>query len=440
MSLFASTREAAQIEAVFASDTTIAALVSRPRDGVFVSTDGGSDWTFAPIDDRFSDMMFDGPLIVGRAAAHLHCSKDGGKTWRSWGGSPIEAAAVAGGAIYAAAGGHLYVSQDCAQSWKTLTPQIPGTWRARSIAVDRQSIYMSVRATRETAPLTTLLDGSSDAAQTALSFVDGRDSRRPAGGDVWVTHDGGTLWPRTSLALDAWVAALGGGIWAVAADPMIEGAALVRRAPLLAAALDGQLQGARVDANALRTSFTFPGRDRLLRAIAAPAFRSLDEGVTWARMDSTPLALRSALERQRSAQPAIERAPPVPPRPDRGGGRAGGAPSSEGGRGGRRGSRRAAPSGQPPQQVQRLPRTVPPETFFTLLDPLRLLARFNSGRALTGVAGDKVLHAYAPPEQFWNSLSDALAPEADPGGDIRLSPGGRGLDAPPHTPSELLSS
>jgi len=209
MNLFASTREDAQIEAVFASDTTIAALVSRPRDGVFVSTDGGSDWTFAPIDDRFSDMMFDGPLIVGRAAAHLHCSKDGGKTWRSWGGSPIEAAAVAGGAIYAAAGGHLYVSQDCAQSWKTLTPQIPGTWRARSIAVDRQSIYISVRATRETAPLTTLLDGSSDAAQTALSFVDGRGSRRPAGGDVWVTHDGGALWQRTSLALDAWVFAQG---------------------------------------------------------------------------------------------------------------------------------------------------------------------------------------------------------------------------------------
>ena len=152
MNLFASTREDAQIEAVFASDTTIAALVSRPRDGVFVSTDGGSDWTFAPIDDRLSDMMFDGPLIVGRAAAHLHCSMDGGKTWRSWGGFPIEAAAVVGSAIYAAAGGHLYVSQDCAQSWKTLTPQIPGTWRARSIAKygaanpDRQLTLVNARA------------------------------------------------------------------------------------------------------------------------------------------------------------------------------------------------------------------------------------------------------------------------------------------------------
>src|SRR2546427_4838717 len=125
MSLFASTREDAQIEAVFASDTTIAALVSRPRDGVFVSTDGGSDWTFAPIDDRFSDMMFDGPLIVGRAAAHLHCSKDGGKTWRSWGGSPIEAAAVAGRAPYASPGGQLFASPDWRQRRETMRAPSP---------------------------------------------------------------------------------------------------------------------------------------------------------------------------------------------------------------------------------------------------------------------------------------------------------------------------
>src|SRR3989442_1538646 len=133
--------------------------------------------------------------------------------------------------------------------------------------------------------------------------------------------------------------------------------------------------------------------------------------------------------------------PPVPPRPDRGGGRAGGAPGSEGGRGGRRGGRRAAPSGQPPpQQVQRGPRTVPPETFFTLLDPLRLLARFNSGRALTGIAGDKVLHAYAPTEQFWNSLVDAMVAESDAEGEIALSPGRRGLDSAPEVAFELLFS
>ena len=440
--LFASTREDAQIEAVFASDATIAAVVSRPREGVFVSTDGGSDWTFAQIDDRFHDVMLDGQLIIGRGAAQLHCTKDGGRSWHAWGPISIEAAAVAGGAIYVAAGGHLYVSQDCAQTWKTLTPQIPGAWRARSIAVDRQSIYMSVRTARETAPLTTLLDGSSDGAQAALSFVDGRDSRRPAGGDVWVSHDGGALWQRTSLAVDGWLAALDGQIWAVAADPMIEGAALVRRLPLLAAALDGQLRGARVDANALRASFAFPGRDKLLRAIATPVFRSVDEGVTWVRMDEAPIALRTALERQRAAQPAIERAPETPRRPDRGGGRAsaGGPPGGEGGRGGRRGGRRGAASGQPPQQVQRGPRAVSSETFFTLLDPLRLLARFNSGRALTGVAGNKVLYAYAPAEQFWTSLVDAMVTESDAEGEIALSSSTRGLENAPDGAFELLFS
>ena len=134
--LFASTREDAQIEAVFASDATIAAVVSRPREGVFVSTDGGSDWTFAQIDDRFHDVMLDGELIVGRGAAQLHCSKDGGKSWRAWGPIPIDTAAVAGGAIHAAAGGHLYVSQDCAQTWRTLSGRfIEGCWRVRAQAL-----------------------------------------------------------------------------------------------------------------------------------------------------------------------------------------------------------------------------------------------------------------------------------------------------------------
>jgi len=223
---------------------------------------------------------------------------------------------------------------------------------------------------------------------------------------------------------------------------MIEGAALVRRSPLLAAALDGQLRGARVDANALRASFAFPGRDKLLRAIAAPVFRSLDEGVTWARMDEAPIALRTALERQRAAQPAIERPPETPRRPDRGGGRAGasGPSGGEGGRGGRRGGRRGAASGQPPQQVQRGPRAVSSETFFTLLDPLRLLARFNSGRALTGVAGNKVLYAYAPAEQFWTSLVDAMVAESDAEGEIALSPGTHGLENAPDGAFELLFS
>ena len=437
--LFTSTRDDARIEAVFGSDTTIATVVSQPHDGVFVSTDAGADWTFAQTDGRFRDVMFDGSIIVGLGGAHIHCSRDGGKTWRSSNEMAVEALAVAGGAIYAASAGHLYVSQDCAQSWKTLTPQIPAGWRARSIAVDRQSIYMSVRAARETPPLTTLLDATSDAAVAALTFVDGRDSRRAGLDAVWVTHDGGTLWQRSSLALDAWLAVVDGKVWAVAADPMIEGAALVRRSPQLAAALDGQLRGARIDASALRASFGFPGRDKLLHAIAAPAFRSTDEGATWARMDEAPVAVRAVLERQWRAHLTVERAPDTPRRSDRGGGRAGGGGPAGGGRG-RRGGRGSAPPAQPAQPAQPAARAVPSEMFLTLLDPQRLLARFNSGRRLTGIAGDKLLYAYVPTQQFWDSLVDTMANESDAEGEIALGSGRPGPGSAPGGAFELLSS
>ena len=437
--LFTSTREDAQIEALFASDATIVTVVSRPQNGVFVSTDAGADWTFTPIEDRFRDVMFDGPIIVGLGTAHVHCSKDGGKSWRASSELPLEAAAVAQGTIYAAAGGHLYVSQDCAQSWKTLTPQIPGGWRARSIAVVGQSIYMSVRATRENPLLTTLLDATSDAAVAALSFVDGRESKRAGPDAVWITHDGGGLWQRSSLALDAWLVALDGGIWAVAADPMIEGAALVRRSPQLAAVLDGQLRGARIDASSLRASFGFPGRDKLLRGIAVPVFRSTNEGVTWTRMDEAPVSVRAAVERQRAVH-QMERTLETPRRPDRGGGRAGGgAPPGGGGRG-RRTGRGGGPPGQPPQQPQRGPRDVSSEMFLTLLDPLRLLPRFNSGRRLTGITGEKFLYAYVPTQQLWDSLVDAMVTESDAEGEIALGSGRPGPGSALDGAFELLFS
>jgi len=436
--LFTSARDDVQVEAIFASGATIVAAVSRPQDGVFVSTDAGAEWTFTPNDDRFRDVSFDGPIIVGLGARRIHCSNDGGRSWRAWGEIPVDAAAVAGGAVYAAAAGHVYVSQDCAQSWKTLTPQIPAGWRARSIAIDRQSIYISVRTPREVPPLTTLLDGTSEAAVAALAIADGRDPKGSGLDGVWVTHDGGTLWQQSPLAVDAWLAALHGQIWAVAADPMIEGAALVRRAPQLAAALDGQLHGARVDAGALRSSFAFPGRDKLLRAISAPVFRSTDEGATWARMNDAPVELRASMERQRAAHPTPERAPETRQRPERGGGRPGGG-SPAGGRG-RRGGRGSAPSALPGQQTPRDPRVVASEMFLILLDPLRLLARFNSGRRLTGFAGEGLLYAYVPTPQFWESLVDAMAAASDAEGEIALGPGRPGPSSALEGAFEVLSS
>src|SRR5204862_8347839 len=125
-------------------------------------------------------------------------------------------------------------------------------------------------------------------------------------------------WLLCYLALDVCLSLVDGKVLADAADPMIDGAALVRRSPRLAAALDGQLRGARIDASALRASFGFPGRDKLLHAIAAPAFRSTDEGATWARMDEAPVAVRAVLERQWRAHLTVERAPDTPPRTGRG--------------------------------------------------------------------------------------------------------------------------
>jgi hypothetical protein len=205
-----------------------------------------------------------------------------------------------------------------------------------------------------------------------------------------------------------------GEVWAVAADPMIEGATLVRRSPGLAAALDGQLRGARPEANALRASLRFPGRDELLRDIPAPIFRSADQGGTWVRADRAPPALRLALERQRAAQLSFESVQRVAARP--GGGRP--ATAAAPGAGGPRRGRGRRGEGQPRPQPQRAARPMSSETFFILLDPVRLLARFNSGRSLTGIAGDRVLYAYAPTRELWDSLADAVAAASESEGEI----------------------
>jgi len=78
--------------------------------------------------------------------------------------------------------------------------------------------------------------------------------------------------------------------------------------------------------------------------------------------------------------------------------------------------------------------------FLTLLDPQRLLARFNSGRRLTGIAGDKLLYAYVPTQQFWDSLVDAMANESDAEGEIALGSARPGPGSALDGAFELLSS
>src|SRR5437762_3515155 len=93
-------------------DTPIATVAPQPRDGEFASAHAGADRTFAQTDGRLRDVMFDGSIIVSLGGAHIHCARDGGKTWRASNEMAVEALAVAGGASYAASAGHLYVSQD----------------------------------------------------------------------------------------------------------------------------------------------------------------------------------------------------------------------------------------------------------------------------------------------------------------------------------------
>ena len=69
-------------------------------------------------------------------------------------------------------------------------------------------------------------------------------------------------------------------------------------------------------------------------------------------------------------------------------------------------------------------RAPPAEAMLAYLDPLRLLARFNSGLALTGVArAGAELYAWAPTKEHWERLADAAIRAADAEGEISLGPG-----------------
>jgi len=151
-----------------------------------------------------------------------------------------------------------------------------------------------------------VLDLSSDEAVAAFKLVDARDAPPafgPAGDGVYVTADGGGLWKKNGLALDAWLAEREGTLYAVAAEPIVQAAALMRRNPDMAGAAELQFKGGRADAAVLRAALRYPGREALLAGPVAAAlvWRSADGGTTWSRLADPPLPiavmLRSAAER-----------------------------------------------------------------------------------------------------------------------------------------------
>jgi hypothetical protein len=427
---FHSVEEDGALSRVFAGPGAVLATVAQPQRGVFASSDGGASWAFSP-GPAFDGVLFGDRTIFAVAGSRVLHSEDAGRTWEGAapGEDAVEALALGpGGALYAGGRGRLYVSADSGRTFRALSPQLPSkNWRARSIVAVQGALYLAVRGDppeprRPSERFAELLGYASGEAVAAVALADLRDpSPRTVewgapGDGVYVSRDGGATFARTGLKLDAWLAVRERVLYAVAADPMLQAAALMRRHPDLAGAADRHLQGDRTVAATLRAACAFPGREALLGGpiASAPIFRSTDSGATWSRQVDPPLplvlALREDIERRSWEPPAPpaqirqqREAPPPPPRQ---------AAGREG-----RGAGRGAPpvaSSRPP------PRTATAATMLSFVDPARLLAHYNSGLPLTG-ASDGV--AYAPTQAYWDALVAALTAESEAEGEISLGPG-----------------
>jgi hypothetical protein len=408
----------------------------RPEAGLYASGDCGASWTFAAGAFDFRDVLFGKGHVWARGATRVYRSDDAGRTWTSAevvrAGDWLDALALgADGALYAAGRSQLYVSADAGQTWRPLNLQLPAgaVWRARSIAPDPSHagiLYVSIRSEPQGELLPrfkALLDFSSEEAVSALKLVDAHDASPRAvawGGaldGVYATQDGGGLWKRTGLALDAWVALHDGALYAAAAEPILQAAALIRRYPDLAGAADRQMKGAGVTPAVLREACPFPGRDQLLKGplAAALAWRSTDGGSTWSKLADLPLpaalALRTEVGDSGTLSPTPgNRGAPAPYREMRIV-----SPNFEQSR------YRGVPRHPRTEPAQAVPaRVIPPDLLLAFVDPMRLVARFNAGLPVSGVSGTV---AYTATQAYWDALVNALAEESQAEGEISLGPG-----------------
>jgi len=441
---FKSSGDDGTIGRVYADGATVLATVVSPEAGIYASGDGGASWTFAPGSFDFREVVFGKGRIWARGATRVYWSDDGGKSW-TWievvrSGDWLDAMALgADGALYVAGRSQLYVTTDAGRSWRTMNLQVPAgsIWRARSIAADPAHphiVYVSIRSEPHGDLLTrfkALLDFSSEEAVSALKLV---DAHAPAPGavawgsgvdGVYATQDGGGLWKRTGLALDAWIALHDGALYASAAEPILQAAALMRRYPDLAGAADRQMKGGGVTPAVLREACPFPGRDQLLKGplAAALAWRSSDNGTTWSRLDDLPMPAALALRPKvgdsgtQYLSPTVGPTQPPPSRPPpRYREIRIVSPNSF-----QQSRSRGLPRHPPTEQSQAAaPRVLSPEVLLSFVDPMRLVARFNGGLPLSGIAGST---AYAATQPYWDALVKALADESQEEGEISLGPG-----------------
>lgn len=444
--LFKSTGEDGAIARVFASDGVALATVARPAPGLLATADGGRSWTVASGPSDVIEVVFAPGRVYARTTAQIWHSEDQGRTWAATTVVPkddrLDTMAVGpDGAVYTAGRSRLYVSDDGARTFRAqeLPPQ--GAWRARSIVPDPlhpHVLYVSLRMEPQgelLARFRALLDFSSDEALSALKLVDAHDAQprtvawgNPADG-VYVTMDSGGLWKKTGLSIDAWLAQRDGALYAVAAEPILAAAALVRGYPALAGIAERQMKSARSDSEGLRAALPYPGREALLAGPirSALVFRSSDGGAAWARVDEPHLPLVLAL------RDAVERGGPdratIPPPPQETRPQQRGRPPEKGsgpqhaerplaqGRGGRSGARQQPQQSAQPQVAT--PRAVAPEILLAFVDPQRLLARFNGAAPISFVSGDA---ATVPTQQGWDALVAFLVTESEAENEISLGP------------------
>jgi photosystem II stability/assembly factor-like uncharacterized protein len=421
--LFFHSQEDIQPDHIFAGQGAILLQVGKPEQGFLASRDAGLSWTFSQLPDSIREVVSAGSFLYARGARNLWRSADAGATWTLalTGGAEIASVfASSEGLVYAGAAGRVYVAGDRGRGLRGLVIQgTDGAVRVRSVAAVGRTLLTSVRApaTRELFPaVRSLLEGHTSDTDAAL---DAKQALSFSGAMIYVSHDGGALWKKSPLGLDAWLVELAGTLYAVAADPLLEAAALARANPGLARALNQQLHDQRVDADDIRTSLPWPGRDALLKGPVPLAFRSTDGGENWTRIQEIPVAVHAEVARQQAAFPYEQwspvQAPLLPRQPQQ---------------------RRGGQQQQAPPRAPPVAPHVTDEVMLSFLDPLRLLTRQNHAPIIGFArAGDEVW-AYLPTRAEWLALSAAVVAGTAAEGEIW-----QGIVAPPPgSPVELLRS
>jgi photosystem II stability/assembly factor-like uncharacterized protein len=385
---------------VFAARGSLLYEATRPELGLWVSRDEGRNWRVVPVPANLSEILVDGTRLYARDLRTLWRSDDGGGSWSRalGGGAEIESVTVSSdGQLLVGAGGRIYSAIN-GRGLRPLAIQGADSAQFRSVAAVRQNILASVRGPESKDLLNAVREMAGGHASEASAALDSKTAVSFGGANIYLSHDGGAFWKKTSLGMDAWLVEHEGAVYAIAADPLLEAAGLMRKSPGLAHALDRQLHDQRVDADDVRTALPWPGREELLRGSFPLVFRTTDAGEHWERVSEVPYEVRVDVFRQQANYPA-ERFIPVQSAPV----------LSQPGRKGRE---------QPRPAPERITPRVTAETLLTFLDPLRLMALQNHAPLLGFAGSGRDRWAYLPTEEQWLALSAAVVAGTSAEGEI----------------------